>query len=538
MIKGIKCLSQSLIADRKIEYEIEITNVLGNCYDEENVSLEMVLRNFENSPKTFYGFCYKDDKWRFRLCFYEGGEYNGDIILYLKGKEIDRHSIKFYVEENQNRKGVLGVEPVNKKHFCFKNGDVFTAVGENLAWGPKGDNATFFEEVCEKLKVSGANWTRLWLTTEWYLSMFNKDGVPGDFSTSLEAAELLDKILDIFEKNGIYVQLVLFNHTNVNSRRGGEHDRNWHDFSFNSATENGYLDTPSEFFTDDRAKKDVKKYIRYLVSRYGYSSNILCWELFNEVNMAEGNADDIYEWHKAMSEYIRSIDQQGHMVSTSSSTPVYALIYDDMFDFINQHRYGDIANVYHIISDVTWISLCYKKPVLLSECGSSWTGNYVDRTIIHQHLWAGLMCNSAGTGMHWFWENINKLPDNDGYKDLKIVSDFAKKIPWNEKGHSFITAANLDIDSNKINALGYKNNNYYFVWFYDSEFTFTTRKVSVVENVNINLILENGIYEYYWLDCWSGEEVERNIVEIKDGKIKITMPLWKRDITFVICRKD
>ena len=71
MIKGIKCLSQSLIADRKIEYEIEITKVLGNCYDEENVSLEMVLKNFENSPKTFYGFCYKDDKWRFRLCFYE-----------------------------------------------------------------------------------------------------------------------------------------------------------------------------------------------------------------------------------------------------------------------------------------------------------------------------------------------------------------------------------------------------------------------------------------------------------------------------------
>ena len=52
--------------------------------------------------------------------------------------------------------------------------------------------------------------------------------------------------------------------------------------------------------------------------------------------------------------------------------------------------------------------------------------------------------------------------------------------------------------------------------------------------MNINLVLENGIYEYYWLDCWSGEEVEKNIVEVKDGKIEITMPLWKRDITFVI----
>ena len=538
MINSVKCLSQFFIADCKIEYEIELSEIKGNCYDEENVALEMVLNCPDNSKKTFYGFCYKDNKWRFRLCFFENGEYDGEIVLYSKGKKVDCRAINFKVDENLNRKGVLGVESINRKHFCFRNGDIFTAIGENLAWGPKGDNAAFFEEVCEKLKNSGANWTRLWLTTEWYLNMFNKDGVPGDFSTSLEAAELLDKILEIFEKNEIYVQLVLFNHTNVNSRRGGEHDRNWHDFSFNSATENGYLDTPSEFFTNVRAKKDVKKYIRYLVSRYGYSSNILCWELFNEVNMAEGNADDIYAWHKEMTEYIRSIDQQGHMVTTSSSTPVYALIYDDMFDFINQHRYGDIANVYHIISDVTWISLCYKKPVLLSECGSSWTGNYVDRTIIHQHLWAGLMCNSAGTGMHWFWENINKLPDNDGYKDLKIVSNFAKKIPWNAKGHSFITAANLDIDSNKINALGYKNNNYYFVWFYDSVFTFTTRKESVVENVNTNLVLENGIYEYYWLDCWSGEEVERNIVEVKDGKIEITMPLWKRDITFAICRKD
>ena len=106
--------------------------------------------------------------------------------------------------------------------------------------------------------------------------------------------------------------MVLFNHTNVNSRRGGEHDRNWHDFSFNSATENGYLDTPSEFFTDARAQKDVKKYIRYLVSRYGYSSNILCWELFNEVNMAEGNADDIYAWHKEMTVYTLNRSTRSH----------------------------------------------------------------------------------------------------------------------------------------------------------------------------------------------------------------------------------
>ena len=82
-------------------------------------------------------------------------------------------------------------------------------------------------------------------------------------------------------------------------------------------------------------------------------------------------------------------------------------------------------------------------------------------------------------------------------QNLKRGSDFAKKIPWNAKGHSFITAANLDIGSNKINALGYKNNNYYFIWFYDSKFTFTTRKESIVENVNINLIPWNPMDNFF-----------------------------------------
>ena len=70
MINSVKCLSQFFIADCKIEYEVELSEIKGNCYDEENVALEMVLNCPDNSKKTFFGFCYKGDKWRFRLCFF------------------------------------------------------------------------------------------------------------------------------------------------------------------------------------------------------------------------------------------------------------------------------------------------------------------------------------------------------------------------------------------------------------------------------------------------------------------------------------
>ena len=130
-----------------------------------------------------------------------------------------------------------------------------------------------------------------------------------------------------------------------------------------------------------------------------------------------------------------------------------------------------------------------------------------------------------------------KWYNDDGYRDLKIVSDFAQNTPWNANGQTFITAANIGVDDDKVNALGYKNSNYYYLWFYDAKFTFCNQSENIFKDTEIRLELENGDYEYFWLDSWTGKIIEKSLVSCDCGSLRVKMPAWKKDITFSIKKK-
>lgn len=79
------------------------------------------------------------------------------------------------------------------------------------------------------------------------------------------------------ERHGIYFQLVLQHHgqyTTTNS--------NWDENPWN-AENGGFLNTPEEFLTSERAKELTRRKYRYIMARWSYSPQIMAWELFNEV---------------------------------------------------------------------------------------------------------------------------------------------------------------------------------------------------------------------------------------------------------------
>lgn len=535
VITGLKQITDNPEINRKIEFELVCGGINGDYYNPESVQIVFEYSSGSGNVGHSDAFYIGDNHWLIRISVSSAGEYSGKLSVFLNGSEAESRLLEFCVADSENRRGVLSVELINRRVFAFENGELFNAIGHNLAWGDKTQPVEYYREICKKLHRHGANWTRLWLTTEWFLSLISKNAAPADFSASLTEAETLDRIMEIFEQYGIYVQLVLFNHSNLKEKTGPVTDRNWHDFSFNSATAGGYLESPSEFFTDERAKTDVKKYLRYVVSRWGYSCNILCYELFNEAGAAEANSADITDWHGEMTEYLRGIDSRKHMITTSSATPVYPLIYDDRFDFINHHRYGNISNVYQIISDVAWCAECYGKPVLLSECGAAWTADSaVDRTVIHQHVWAGLMCGSAGTGCQWYWEKIDTLPNEEGYKDYLYAAEFAKRIPWNRKGHRFITGKEISLNPKSANVLGYINNNYAYLWFYDPAYTFTYRNDRAAGNTGIELSLKNGDYSIVWYDTEKGIFSKPELHAVTNGILRICVPEFHHDIALSI----
>jgi hypothetical protein len=127
-------------------------------------------------------------------------------------------------------------------------------------------------------------------------------------------------VLHLAEARGIYVLLCLDYHgmfvTQPDPMWGG--NNYWPQNPYN-LTNGGPCAVANDFFTNSTAQKLYQKRLRYLVARYGYSQNLLAWELFNEIDNDYSflNAADVAAWHGVMGAWLHANDGFGHLVTTS-----------------------------------------------------------------------------------------------------------------------------------------------------------------------------------------------------------------------------
>jgi hypothetical protein len=100
----------------------------------------------------------------------------------------------------------------------------------------------------------------------------------------------------------------------------GQFGSGWDTNPFNLAN-SGPLATPDEVFTDPYAREIFRRYLRYAVARWGYSPNLLAWELWNESDLAEQppTIDPVVDWHREMARLLHELDANDHLVTTSTS---------------------------------------------------------------------------------------------------------------------------------------------------------------------------------------------------------------------------
>ena len=211
------------------------------------------------------------------------------------------------------------------------------------------------------------------------------------------------------------------------------------------------LQSKYDFFTDTRALRIEKNFIRYIVARWGYATNILCWELWNEVaNMADGEVlsqqtqRNMVQWHNQMTDYIRSIDPHHHPISTSlgSGKDLATLkkVFDDM-DFVQNHNY---QNIQKAASREQFTHVLYQetakarenypdKPFFMGEFGFGQGGSKPSYDLkdpkgidLHNSLWASAFSGSMGPASFWYWENLDK---NNWYHHFKPLLTFFGNLP-------------------------------------------------------------------------------------------------------------
>ena len=349
----------------------------------------------------------------------------------------------------------------------------FFPVGPNVAWYSTADYNKFkkpygiydYKYYIDAL-AGNANYMRVWSCRYQYLSLIGPEHANREndkpvmyFDSKLnqkDAAEL-DYIVSYAAENGINLMLCLFSYGELRddsealaeSEKYGSMPSGWRYNPYHTILG---LEQPGEFFSDPKAMRVTRNLVRYYVARWGYATNIVCWELHNEVANAfknypsQGNETDaVVNWHKELANFIRTIDPYNHLVSTSIGNDSYLpgileSIYEDL-DIVQDHNYQNLQKakskdqMSHILFNKAneMRELYPEKPCFMGEYGLTSNDSGISNSTkdpmgvdLHNSQWSSLFSGSIGSASFWFWKDLRQREVFNRFRPMMV---FANSLP-------------------------------------------------------------------------------------------------------------
>ncbi len=410
--------------------------------------------------------------------------------------------------------GFLRVSRRDPRYVVHDDGTPYFAIGENLGWYDQ--RGTFaYDDWLDRLETQGATWVRVWMPS-WAMGIEWSDTGLGNYTRRLDRAWQLDYVLDAAAQRGIAVQLVLQNHGAFSTVHNPEWERN----PYNSAN-GGPLVTPAQFFTDPVAESYFRRRVRYIVARYGAATNLLAWELWNEVDLTDGYAPSVSAtWHRETAEYVRGIDAARHLVTTS-----FGYFFDDPvvweqsgLDLTQIHFYSqaggltlfpDLARVV-----VDWPAQrvqAFGRPSLFAELGVAAAGP--GETVaadpegigVHDGLWAGAFGGAMGSAMTWWWDNVIAADPARYYPMFGSVARFLSDIAWDREGFVVDEPAVSGTASTAVRAHVLAGRDRVLLWVKDGRVRYDAPVGARVSGARVSLAeLPAGRWCAGFWDTWSG----------------------------------
>ena len=415
----------------------------------------------------------QNDGWRIRFTPQQTGTWHFSLHAIDKNGETvlsDFHSKTFTFKCDAVKTGKGFITKANAKYLkrdVVEEGQrqsrSFFPVGPNVAWyvcksyydysTPKGIYE--YEKYIDSLS-GNANYMRVWLSRYQYLSLYGPEYTQGteenpvvyfDSKINQKDAAEFDNILRYATEHGITIMPCIFTFGDF-TVKGTETNGpgKWANNPFHTILG---LEYPYEFFSNREAKRITKNLIRYIVARWGYSPQIMAWELWNEVgNMDIDISKNRYQrkalkWHREMADYTRSVDPFHHLVTSSTgSVSEKRNLYENMFhslDIAQRHNYQNIdkARSYdqlsYILFDLTneGRELYPSTPFFIGEFGFGSTSTETFKSKdphafhIHNSLWSSLFSGSIGPASYWYWNILSKY---DLFRIFKPVYTFCENI--------------------------------------------------------------------------------------------------------------
>lgn len=505
-------------------------------------------------------------KWKIRFAPTELGKYRYYITLNKRSFfEKDGVGEKSFECIPSKSGGFARLSASDLRYFEFDNGEFFYPIGQNLrspidsrqfhiaGKQPEGQGTYAYDLYFERMVQNGMNWTRVWMCPWWCGLEWTKKwpGYHGVGYFNLENAWRLDYIVEKAEKLGVYMELCLINHGQFSV----DIDRQWKDNPYNRRRkEGGMLERAQDFFTDPSAEKAIKKRFRYAVARWGYSTAVMNWALFSEVEFAEiywqGEWDStgwkrcpmLRDWHQRLASYLKSIDPQRRLITTHFSHPwrgrdIWSL---RELEFVQSNAYSAFSkfgtfsarNAVSAMNEYyTLYSQVYGKPSLVAEWGGHWMKNEPVplEAELHCGLWSALTTPLAGNTGFWWWHFTDKF---DKYFHYRALARFMKGE--DRRGKRLRTLPCPATRPLKAQAL--VGETQADVWVYHPSILYDLTSAPTVRGARVEIMgLKPGGYSAEFWNTFTGELIGRTTVRTP---VVISLPEVRGDIAIKVRRLE
>lgn len=396
-------------------------------------------------------------EFRIRFAPPQSGTYELEAIVTNTTGSATSSPIVFTAQVGTGHATKGFVRTSTSSYLRFEDQSTFVPVGQNIAWYNSNAIVSYYEWLT-KLAANGGNFFRLW-QTHWGLGLeWLQSGYEGLMQYRQIRAFYTDWLLEFCAEKDVYVMYCLQHHGQVST----EVNPNWQENPYN-AINGGPCENTWDFFADSTAIALTKNRYRYVVARWGYSRNIMAWELFNEVDWTdqfEQHRELVAEWHLEMADYLKTIDPNQHLVSTSYARDQYdeAVWSSDQIDFTQTHYYFETPNLERIIARGTQHHLqAFEKPTLNGEFGITHNGSNLsqkdpDGIHLHNGMWGAFFSGGLGSGMSWWWDQY--MDPANLYYHFASLRERTDALNWAASGYRPTTVkvdgpgADLEISPN------------------------------------------------------------------------------------------
>lgn len=462
------------------------------------------------------------------------------------------------------------ITKANNKFLKRTSGQFYFPVGENLAWYNSPDfqgQQTFgtneYKYYIDKLANNKVNFIRV------FLDVYEGMALVGyDYTTQTNYYNLynqkdafqLDSIINYAKTKDVNVMLCLFSHASWGD--SSHCNNNWSTKNPFSLQNNGPLTTPFEFFTNNSAISSTKKMIKFIISRWGFATNLVSWELWNEVNeIKKVNPslippitleNDIFNWHLSMYNYIKYLDPFNHLITSSNSgdSPISADSIYSIMDYSQSHDYkdpilnnsDDFQNHFFQVAKNHLVSL--KKPYMNGEWGfiesDEWSQYDPHAFELHNSLWSSAFSTAFGAVSNWWWDSY--INQNSLFSLYKPISVFMNSLLIPSESFNSVQIHNV----NGIRTYYMKNSNSDTIYGWAQDMNFHFQSLRSTENGENYLQTFNQIYRpnpsssnneitipvtnnyntyiVKWYNALTGLEYQTNYEQSGNGFIKINIP--------------